>query len=430
MIERRIKRIQLRALMVDDELPTPTAEGHAARTLVQELQGRAIDVVEAPSAEDGMSVVASDSAIHALLLDWSLGSNGERAHDKARALLEFVRSRNDKIPIFLMAEQGEASSIPIDVMEMVDEYVWTLEDTAAFVGGRVVAAMRRYIEVMMPPLAAAVMKFSQEYEYSWHTPGHTGGTAFLKSPVGRMFFDYFGENLLRSDLSISVGALGSLLDHTGPMGAHEKYAARVFGAHRTYSVTNGTSMSNRVIFMAAVARDQIALCDRNCHKSIEHSLVMTGAIPTYLVPVRNRYGIIGPILPERLKPEAIKAAIKANPLVTKGIDPRPVHSIVTNSTYDGLCYNARRVTELLDPSVDRIHFDEAWYAYARFNPLYRDRHAMYGDPKDYTKGPTIFATHSTHKLLAALSQASFLHIRDGRRPIPHARFNESYMLHA
>ena len=85
--------------------------------------------------------------------------------------------------------------------------------------------------------------------------------------------------------------------------------------------------------------------------------------------------------------------------------------------------------ELLDPSVDRIHFDEAWYAYARFNPLYRDRHAMHGDPKDH-KGPTIFATHSTHKLLAALSQASFLHIRDGRSAIPHSRFNESFMMQA
>ena len=203
----------------------------------------------------------------------------------------------------------------------------------------------------------------------------------------------------------------------------------MFGAHRTYCVTNGTSMSNRVIFMAAVARDQIALCDRNCHKSIEHSLVMTGAIPPYLVPLRNRYGIIGPIPPARLAKDAIKAAIKANPLVTKGIDPRAVYSVVTNSTYDGLCYNARRVEELLDPSVDRIHFDEAWYAYARFNPLYRDRHAMHGDPKDH-KGPTVFATHSTHKLLAALSQASLLHIRDGRSAIPHSRFNESYMMHA
>jgi arginine/lysine/ornithine decarboxylase len=188
-------------------------------------------------------------------------------------------------------------------------------------------------------------------------------------------------------------------------------------------------MSNRVIFMAAVARDQIALCDRNCHKSIEHSLVMTGAIPTYFVPLRNRYGIIGPIPPQRLTPAAIKAAIKDNALVPKGADLRPVYSVVTNSTYDGLCYNARRVEELLDPSVDRIHFDEAWYAYARFNPIYRDRHAMHGDPKDH-KGPTVFATHSTHKLLAALSQASLLHIRDGRSPIPHERFNESFMMHA
>src|SRR5882672_7526205 len=427
MIQRSIKRLSLRALIVDDELGTPTAEGRAARTLVQEMQGRSIEVVEANSAEDGTSVMTSDSAIHAVLIDWTLGD--DRNHARARAFLEFVRERNDKIPIFLMAERGEASSIPVEVMEMVDEFIWTLEDTAAFVGGRIAAAIRRYLEVMMPPLAAALMRFTQEYEYSWHTPGHTGGTAFLKSPVGRIFFDYFGENLLRSDLSISAGALGSLLDHTGPIGEHERYAARVFGAHRTYCVTNGTSTANRVIMTAAIGRNQIALCDRNCHKSIEHGLVLTGGIPSYLVPLRNRYGIIGPIPPERLQREAIDAALAANPLVGADVDPRPVYSVITNSTYDGLCYDARRVEELLGPSVDRIHFDEAWYAYARFNPLYRHCHAMRGDPAHHD-GPTVFAAHSTHKLLAALSQASLLHIRDGRRPIPHERFNESFMMHA
>jgi arginine decarboxylase len=427
MITRNVKRISLRALIVDDELGTNTAEGRAARALVTEMQGRNIEVIEALSAEDGRSVITSDSAIHALLIDWSLGD--DKNHARARGLIEYVRSRNDKIPIFLLAERGEASSIPVEVMGKVDEFIWTLEDTATFVGGRVSAAIRRYLEVMMPPLAAALMKFTLDFEYSWHTPGHQGGTAFLKSPVGRIFFDYFGENVLRSDLSISVGSLGSLLDHSGPMGEHERFCARVFGAHRSYSVTNGTSMSNRVIFMAAVARDQIALCDRNCHKSIEHSLVMTGGIPQYLVPLRNRYGIIGPIPPDRLSKAAIASGIKNNPLVKRGVSTRAVHSIVTNSTYDGLIYDARRVQELLDPSVDRIHFDEAWYAYARFNPIYKGRHAMHGDPADH-KGPTIFATHSTHKLLAALSQASLLHIRDGRSPIPHSRFNESYMLHA
>jgi arginine decarboxylase len=427
MISRSIKRISLRALIVDDELGTSTAEGRAARALVTEMQGRNIEVIEALSAEDGRAVITSDSAIHALLIDWSLGD--DKNHARSRSLIEFVRSRNDKIPIFLLAERVEAADIPVDIMGKVDEFIWTLEDTAAFVGGRMSAAIRRYLEVMMPPLAAAMMKFTLDFEYSWHTPGHQGGTAFLKSPVGRIFFDFYGENMLRSDLSISVGSLGSLLDHSGPMGEHERYCARVFGAHRSYSVTNGTSMSNRVIFMAAVARDQIALCDRNCHKSIEHSLVMTGGIPQYLVPLRNRYGIIGPIPPERLSKAAIANGIKNNPLVTRGVSTRAVHSIITNSTYDGLTYDARRVQELLDPSVDRIHFDEAWYAYARFNPIYQGRHAMHGDPKDH-EGPTIFATHSTHKLLAALSQASLLHIRDGRSPIPHSRFNESYMLHA
>jgi arginine/lysine/ornithine decarboxylase len=429
MIERTARRVQIKALMVDDELGQASAAGRAAKALIEEMDGRDIHVVEAATVEDARAVIESDSAIHAILLDWDLG--GDPHHNKAIDLLRLVRSRNDKVPIFLTAERDQVATIPLDVMELVDEFIWMLQDTAAFIGGRVEAAIRRYGQAVIPPMARALINFTREFEYSWHTPGHTGGTAFLKSPVGRVFHDFYGENLLRTDLSISVGALGSLLDHTGPIGAHERYAARVFGSHRTYCVTNGTSTSNRVIFHAAVGRGQIALCDRNCHKSIEHGLIMTGAVPNYLVPLRNRYGLIGPIHPAKLSKAALAAQIKGNPLVTKQTDPRPVHAVITNSTYDGLCYNAKRVTELLDPTVDRIHFDEAWYAYARFNPIYRDRHAMHGDPKDHDpKGPTVFAGHSTHKLLAALSQASLLHMRDGRGAIPHDRFNEAFMMHA
>ena len=147
------------------------------------------------------------------------------------------------------------------------------------------------------------------------------------------------------------------------------------------------------------------------------------------MPLRNRYGIIGPIPPAQFKAAAIRKAIEANPLVHSKVERKPVYGVVTNSTYDGLCYHAKTVEGLLEESLDRIHFDEAWYGYARFNPIYRDRFGMRGDPKDH-KGATVFATHSTHKLLAALSQASLLHIRDGRSPIPHERFNESFMMHA
>ena len=244
-----------------------------------------------------------------------------------------------------------------------------------------------------------------------------------------MFFDYFGENLLRSDLSISVGSLGSLLDHSGPMGEHERYAARVFGAHRTYSVTNGTSMSNRVIFMAAVARDQIALCDRNCHKSIEHSLVMTGGIPNYLVPLRNRYGIIGPIPPARLQQGGHQGRDQGQSARAEGhrqaaglLSRHELHvrrPVLQRAARRGAARSERR-PHPFRRGVVRVRALQS----AVSRPARDARRS-----KDH-KGPTMFATHSTHKLLAALSQASFLHIRDGRGAIPHSRFNESFMMQA
>jgi arginine/lysine/ornithine decarboxylase len=429
MIPRNNEAFQLKALIVDDELSDNTSWGRASRSLVAEMQARHIEVVLSTSPEDGEAIVISDAGLNAILIDWSFGNDDAGTHAKARKLLECVRSRFARIPVFLMAERDEASTIPLEVMQMADEFIWTLEDTASFIAGRVLAAILRYRELVLGPMTSALFKFAGTFEYSWHTPGHSGGTAFLKSPAGRAFYDYFGENLLRSDLSISVAELGSLLDHTGPIGESEKYAARVFGAHRTYCVTNGTSTSNRIILAASVARDQLVICDRNCHKSIEHSLTMTGGIPVYLLPSRNCYGIIGPVKPKLLTKAGIEAAIAANPLAAAAQDSKPAHCVITNSTYDGLCAQVTRITELLDPVVDRIHFDEAWYAYARFNPLYEQRYAMHGDPAAHT-GPTIFATHSTHKVLAALSQASFIHVRDGRSPIHHDRLNEAFMMHS
>ncbi len=253
--------------------------------------------------------------------------------------------------------------------------------------------------------------------------------AFSKSAVGREFLDFFGENLFRSDTGIERASLGSLLDHSGPIKESEAYAAQIFGAHISYSMLNGTSGSNRAIMTAVVGDKQIALCDRNCHKSIEQGLVLTGALPVFFIPTRNRYGIIGPIPKAQFQPAAITERVAQNPLKALISEAKPVYAVITNCTYDGMCYNAKQAQDLLAKSVDQIHFDEAWYAYARFNPLYRDRFAMRGAPTDHDpQGPTVFATQSTHKLLAALSQASYIHVRNGKKPIEHSRFNESYML--
>ncbi len=428
MIERTARPLTRRVLVVDDELGrTTTAGGRSVRALADELRARGIEVVEALSCEDGLATVVSDSAIHCVFVNWTLGRNDRQSHEQATDLLRALRSRNAKVPVFLLADRKVAGSVTIEVATLADEFVWILDDTASFIAGRAVAAIERYVQGLLPPFAAALAGYNRDREYSWAAPGHQGGVAFLKSAVGRVFFDFFGENLFRTDMGIERAALGSLLGHSGPIGESERYAARVFGAHRSYSVLNGTSGSNRAIMSACVGDNEIALCDRNCHKSIEQGLAITGGIPVFLRPTRNRFGIIGPVPPDRLEPEAIAKSIAQNPLTRSASGQRPVYSVLTNCTYDGMCYNAADAQTRLAKSVDRIHFDEAWYGYARFNPMYRDRCAMRGNPADHPKdGPTVFATHSTHKLLAALSQTSYIHVRDGRGAIDHGRFNEAY----
>jgi arginine decarboxylase len=425
--------IRPRVLVVDDALARPeTAIGRAAESIAAALAARNCDVVRSLSFDDGEAIVGFDASLRAVLLNWHLGTEGKDAHELAPALLRKLRERHPDVPVFMTADRKLVKgSMTIEIAEMVDEFVWLLEDTADFVAGRVMAAIERYRAQLLPPYARALALYSQLREHSWSAPGHQGGIAFTKLPAGRAFFDFMGENLFRTDMGIERGALGSLLGHTGPIGESERYAARVFGAQRSYSVLNGTSASNRAIMSACVGDNEIALCDRNCHKSIEQGLALTGGIPVFLSPTRNRYGIIGPIPPQRMEPEAIAECIAANPLAKASGHNRPVYSVLTNCTYDGMCYDADDAQALLAKSVDRIHFDEAWYGYARFNPLYADRYAMRGNPVDHPKdGPTVFATHSTHKLLAALSQTSYIHIRDGRGAIDHGRFNEAYCTQA
>jgi arginine decarboxylase len=433
MISTNQRPIKSKVLIIEEGLAQlDTALGRSAQALVDELEMRDVLVIQAINFEDGQANIVSDTSIHAVLLSWELGGSTPSGQQPAAALLEVLTNRHENIPVFLMAKSSErARDITEQVMSQVEEFVWMLQDTADFIAGRVIAAVDRYREQLLPPFALALARYSRLREYSWSAPGHQGGIGFTKLPVGRAFFDFYGENLFRTDMGIERGQLGSLLDHTGPIADSEAYAARVFGAHRSYNVVGGTSESNRTIMQACMKEGDVVVCDRNCHKSIEQGLMLTGALPVYMVPTRNRYGIIGPIHPEEMAKEAIQTKIADSPLTGSAASKDPRYAVLTNCTYDGLCYNAAEAQDILAQSSPRVHFDEAWYGYARFNPIYADHYAMRGNANDHAEdAPTVFATHSTHKLLTALSQASYIHVRDGRDAIPHDRFNQSYMMHA
>ena len=392
-----------------------------------ELHSLGHEVVTVTSVEDALALVTSDPSFGVVVVDWNLKCVDD-VRD-AEAIVTAARHRHARLPVFLLVERKNLENIPLNVAEIVQEYIVPGEDTPAFVAGRIDYAWRRYTDELLPPFFSSLVTFDESYEYSWHTPGHSGGTAFRKSQVGKAFYDFYGENLFRTDLSVSVAELGSLLDHSGTIGAAEKNAARIFGAGTTFFVLNGTSTSNQIVAHSCVVAGDVVLADRNCHKSVNYALTVTDAIPVYLVPSRNGFGIIGPIPPGQLLPEAVATSIGQSPLAQGADNRSAVYAVITNSTYDGLCYNAEHVVNVLGASSPRIHFDEAWFAYARFHPMYQGRFAMH-ERDSRGDDPTIFATQSTHKLLAAFSQGSMIHVRSAARaPVVPSRFNEAYMMH-
>ncbi len=248
-----------------------------------------------------------------------------------------------------------------------------------------------------------------------------------------MFHQFFGENMLRADVCNAVDELGQLLDHTGPVAASERNAARIFNADHLFFVTNGTSTSNKIVWNSTVAPGDIVVVDRNCHKSILHAIMMTGAVPIFLMPTRNHYGIIGPIPRSEFEPANIRKKMLANPFCRKKLeenpDIKPRVLTITQSTYDGVLYNVEEIKDLLDGEIETLHFDEAWLPHAAFHDFYGDYHAI-GEGRPRCDESMVFATQSTHKLLAGLSQASQILVQDANtNKLDRDIFNEAYLMH-
>ncbi len=411
-------------VLVIAEATTSNAVARSAEAIADALEADGLPIIMASSLDDGETAISSDPAYSCIILAWGLCKT---APEKALQVISLARRRTDGLPILLSMSRAHRSRVPLEFIENIDGFIWLPEDSPEFIAGRIRAAAQRYLDSILPPFFGAMVNFADTHEYSWHTPGHTGGTAFMKSAVGRTFLDFYGEQMLRSDLSVSVGALGSLNDHSGPIAEAEQHAARVFGADYTFFVINGSSASNQIILHSAVADGDIVLVDRNCHKSLNYALNMSGAMPVYMMPRRNARGLIGPVPRSEMTPKAVRQKLADSPLVNDK-KAKPMLAVLTNSTYDGLCYNVRTTTTELSKSVPRIHYDEAWYAYARFNSIYEGRYGMHRGDR-HPDDATVTATHSTHKLLAALSQASMIHIRSGKVPVNPSLFNEAFMMH-
>jgi arginine decarboxylase len=314
------------------------------------------------------------------------------------------------------------------------------------------------------PFFSALRDYSHRPTDVFHALPVSGGKSIVGSHWIQDMIGFYGLDIFLAETSATCGGLDSLLEPTGPLRDAQQLAAETFGARKTYFVTNGTSTANKIVVQALVQPGDIVLVDRNCHQSHHYGLLMAGAQVTYLeaYPLHefSMYGGV-PLREIKSKLLALKHAGKLD---------RVKMLMLTNCTFDGVVYDVERVIEeCLAIKPDMVFlWDEAWFAFARFHPIYRPRTAMRAartaleqlrlpgaqegydaqvealgaNPDDEAllaarlrPDPArarvrVYATQSTHKTLTSLRQGSMIHVFDqdfGQKV--EESFHEAYMAH-
>jgi arginine decarboxylase len=387
----------------------------AARTLDNPL---GISFSGVTTAKEALAALEADGNFQAVLVDDTLYSLNGKKNDKGKknekhsrklqmSALELVqritRFRPELDVYILIAQEKEDDVVDALFAESVDGYFYREERDYRGIY-RILNAQIQ--ERARTPFYDQLKNYVWMAKDQWHTPGHSSGESLRGSPWVNDFYDFMGEHVFDADLSVSVPMLDSLMEPKGVIAEAQAMAAKAFGARRTFFATNGTSTANKVIFQTLLAPGEKLILDRNCHKSVHHGVVLSGAHPIYLDSSLNRkYGLYGPV-PKKDLLKSIRQHPDAQAL------------ILTSCTYDGLRYDLKPIIEAAHAKGIKVIIDEAWYGFARFHPEFRPTALEAG--ADY-------ATQSTHKVLSAFSQASMIHVND--REFREHLFRENFNMH-
>ena len=296
---------------------------------------------------------------------------------------------------------------------------------------KVAQAAQQYETENVPGFLRDLINFADEKPVSYTTPGHHNGQFYEKHPAGVVFKKFFGDNMLRADVSDTVAELGDTLTHGGTPLDSEQEAAQAFNADKVYYVTNGTTSSNTICANAVLSEGDLVLFDRNNHKSLYNSaLIMTGVKPVYLPTSRNPLGLIGPVISDDLDEEKIRAEIaKVDPERARAKRPFRM-AVLQLETFDGVFYNAKWLLDKIGKLCDYVLFDCAWGGYEQFVNIMKQLSPL---QYQYTADdPGILVTQSIHKQQAGLAQTSQIlkkdaHIKGQKRYVDHKHFNNAYL---
>ena len=475
----QLTRPYFEVLIVDE---MSASEEDALRRRVQRKRSAdddfVFDIVVVPSFEDALIATLVNFNLQAVVIRHGFPFRSVNRNGMLRRFLEGMDDNSEAMPEFergpLLGRQIAQLRPELDLYLVTDVSV---EEIAARVGEvfkRIFFGEEDHIELYSAimkgvgerhktPFFHALRDYAKQPTGVFHALPLARGKSIMNSNWIGDLAQFYGMNLFMAETSATSGGLDSLLDPVGPLKLAQEYAARAFGARRTYFATNGTSTCNKIVVQALVRPDDIVLVDRNCHKSHHYGLVLAGAQVAYLdsYPL-DQYSMYGAVPLRHIK-ETLLGFRRAGTL------ERVRMVLLTNCTFDGIVYDVERVmTECLAIKPDLVFlWDEAWFAFARCHPIYRPRTAMasaarlcetFKDPAyarrhaefaasidweddqqlletrlipDPAKARIrVYATHSTHKTLTALRKGSMIHIWDQDfKDKAEESFHEAYMTH-
>jgi arginine decarboxylase len=278
------------------------------------------------------------------------------------------------------------------------------------------------------PFFNALCSYSTKPKLNFHALPVSQCQSLKDSPWMDDVIDFYGSEIFNAETSSTMGGMDSLMDPKGSICQAQSKAAQLFQSQKTFFVTNGTTSANKIVMQANLRPDDIVLISADCHKSIPYSILLVGANPIFLetYPL-EKYDLYGCVTLDRIVQVLLD-------LKEQGQLDKVKQITLTNSTFDGLIYNVEEyMTTILAIKPDIIfHWDEAWFSFASFNPLYLKKTAMHVAKKlsekterDYTV--RVYATQSVHKTLSAFRQASMLHVYD--ELFEPSDFYEAYRTH-
>lgn len=125
---------------------------------------------------------------------------------------------------------------------------------------------------------SALKTSAEQNAASFHFPGHNRGRA-APSSLTRLI----GVKPFLHDLP-ELPELDNLFSPEGPILDAQQEAAKLFGALETWFLVGGTTCGIQAAIMATCSPGDVLILPRNSHLSAVSAMVLSGAVPKYIIP--------------------------------------------------------------------------------------------------------------------------------------------------